>query len=75
MHPVLRSVFAGGRLCSNSASGLSPLALLHLSLCLSLYFPVPISATSFLIIMTWLVSEVLMAVVLERGEGVEEKGE
>lgn len=33
----------------------------------------PISATSVLIIMTWLVFEVLM-VVLERGVGVEEKG-
>lgn len=33
----------------------------------------PISATSVLIIMTWLVLEVLM-VVLERGVGVEEKG-
>lgn len=43
---------------------------LHLSFSL---FSVPISATSFLIIMTWLVLEVLM-VVLERGVGVEERG-
>lgn len=56
--------------------GLLVAALLHLSLCLSvclLYPPMPISATSFLIIMTWLVAEVLMVLSEERGVGVEER--
>lgn len=60
----------------SSFSGLFLVGLLHLSLCLFLsflFFFMPISASSFLIIMTWLVLEVLM-VELRREVGVEERG-
>lgn len=75
MHPFLRPVFPGCQLYYNNSVPLfrsvSGGSIAPVSLPFSL-FSMPISATSFLIIMTWLVLEVLM-VVLERGVGVEER--
>lgn len=75
MHLFLRPVFPECQLYYNntvlpfrsvSGGSIAPVSLPFSS------FSMPISATSFLIIMTWLVLEVLM-VVLERGVGVEER--
>lgn len=55
-----------------SVSGWS-IAPVSLSLSFFSFFSMPISASSFLIIMTWLVLEVLM-VELRREVGVEERG-
>lgn len=69
MFPECQLYYNSSALLFRSVAGGS---IAPVSLSFSL-FSMPISATSFLIIMTWLVLEVLVAV-LERGVGVEEKG-